>query len=195
MLTAIVVGIVMTAFALSLLLITYTLYAQTAKRTGVLQCRYLAEEVADELAAELKDTDSEIYKVLDSHVYKDRPGEGISGTWVPEGATSIVGADSKLVYTLEGRSDHKLDTFDTTVVFTYVAGMGGEAESEVAGGEYDREDVPPDEFSGTDLEDDWDKMASGGPALGGGDCVVTIEVTCKKGDSTCTVTKDTTASF
>lgn len=60
MITALVVGIIVFAFCLSMLLVSYTLFAQVSRNQVQLGCKTLALSVAEELEEELDDDGSEI---------------------------------------------------------------------------------------------------------------------------------------
>ena len=55
MITALVVGLVIFAFCLSMLLVSYTLFSQTSRSQIQLACKNLAQSVAEEIGDELKD--------------------------------------------------------------------------------------------------------------------------------------------
>jgi len=197
MITAIVVGVVMMAFALSLLAITYTLYAQTARRTVQIQCRYLAESVGDDLKSEIEDKESHLYKVLASHVYKVRAGSTIhTGTWKAQGVNATEASET-MEYKLDTKGDEDLKDYEISVSFRYVQGLTDD-EEDVAGGEteYDAHDVNKSDLvlSG-ELSDDYDDMASNDVASGGGACTVIMDITCKRGDTVCNVTREAEVTF
>lgn len=60
MITALVVGIIVFAFCLSMLLVSYTLFAQVSRNQVQLGCKTLALSAAEELEEELDDDGSEI---------------------------------------------------------------------------------------------------------------------------------------
>lgn len=67
MITALVVGIVIFAFCLSMLLVAYTLFAQTSRTEVALGCKNLAQSTAEEIGKELGDTAT--YSNVDSLSY------------------------------------------------------------------------------------------------------------------------------
>ncbi len=196
MITAIVVGVVMIVFALAMLLVTYSLYAQSAKRTGQIQCRYLAEEIADELSSELSDNESELYKVLSAHVYKIRPGDSLhTGTWKAVGVNATEASET-LEYDLKTGSDETLKEYEIGVVFSYIQGADDTDDTDEAANdtEYDGTELKKSDLVGDgELYDEYDEIDSNSSAGGGGACTVIMEITCKKGDDVCTITRETEA--
>jgi len=96
MITALVVGVVISGFCLVTLLVSYTLYVQTARQNWQLQCRNLAQTFAENINAELTDTNSDLHKDIKAEVL----GDAVLGT------TGIAVGDTKLLeYTVEGPSD------------------------------------------------------------------------------------------
>ena len=66
MITALVVGIIVFAFCLSMLLVAYTLFAQQSRNQVLLGCKTLACSTAEELEAEAADSSSELSKYLNT---------------------------------------------------------------------------------------------------------------------------------
>lgn len=64
MITALVVGIIVFAFCLSMLLVAYTLFAQTSRTEVQLGCKNIAQSTAEELRMEISDKSSELYNFL-----------------------------------------------------------------------------------------------------------------------------------
>ncbi len=64
MIVAMIVGVVVMVFCLSLLLVTYTFYAQTIKTTTNEQCKMLAQSFSETLGEDLKNPDSDICQYL-----------------------------------------------------------------------------------------------------------------------------------
>lgn len=60
MITALVVGIIVFAFCLSMLLVSYTLFAQVSRNQVQLGCKTIALSFAEELQKELDDDGSEL---------------------------------------------------------------------------------------------------------------------------------------
>ena len=193
MITALVVGVVMMVFALSMLLISYALYAQSAKRTTQIQCRYMAGELLRELETELGETDSGLFTGLRSQMRKRNEETGaFEGIWVCSDTESTEGTDT-LTYTLKrGSGDDELSAYELMVEFTLLRGTDSESGEEAAGTDsavYDKSDALESEVN----PDEWDEMASGGG--GSGSYVVNISVTCKRGNEMSSVTRDCDVEF
>lgn len=74
MITALVVGIVIFAFCLSTLLVSYTLFAQVSRTQIQLGCKNMAQTTSEVLLEELKNDNSELSKQLNdiwSSAYKN----------------------------------------------------------------------------------------------------------------------------
>jgi hypothetical protein len=189
MITAIVAGVVMAVFCLSLLLVTYTLYAQTARRNVQIQCKYAAGNMAAQLETQLKDKESELYKGLNAEIRKQNPDGSYSGTWAPVGNSSSE-ADDIIEYKLDYLgSEEAFKAYDFDVSFRYT--KTGEEVSE-AGGEAADYDGQFTDSSEAD-PDVWDEMA--GSSTGTGNYVVTMEITCSRGDTVFVVTRDVEVPF
>ena len=78
MIMALIVGVVVMVFCLSLLLVAYTLFAQTNRNTIELQCRLLAQSYVENLQTELKDADGDMVKYLQ---YKMTDTSSEYGIW------------------------------------------------------------------------------------------------------------------
>ncbi len=193
MITAIVVGVVMMIFALSLLLLSYTLYAQTAKRTLQIECKYVAGETVLEMERELQDKDSQLYQELKAQLLtKDDLTGAYTGMWVPEGLITAEGTDT-MSYKLKGSlGDDPLSDYDIQVDFILKnVGSSSDDEGNAAGSAvYDdtvtgKEEVPPGQ---------WDEMAAGGMTAGGS-YVVNVDVICSRGNESFEVSKDCNVDF
>lgn len=69
MITALVVGLVILAFCLSMLLVSYTLFAQTSRQNTQLQCKNIAQSFSEELKSELEDgKNAELTEYLKSEI-------------------------------------------------------------------------------------------------------------------------------
>lgn len=64
MIYSLVIGIVVSIFAVMLLMVTYSLYASSSRQTVQTQCRIMADSYADCLKGELEDTESTVYKYI-----------------------------------------------------------------------------------------------------------------------------------
>lgn len=80
MLMVLIVGAVVMAFCLSLLLVTYSLFAQTARQTTRLQCKLLAQSCEELLREELQQPSSDLMVYLQEQIQ--------SGSWISEGSVT-----------------------------------------------------------------------------------------------------------
>jgi len=184
MITAIVVGVVMAVFCLSLLLVTYTLYAQTAKRNALIQCKYAAGSMADLLEEELKDTSSDLNNKLEGEMRHQKEDGSFTGTWVAEGNSSSE-ADEVIEYSMDytgGETALKAYDFDVSFKYTKVGDTASDAGGETI--DYDGQFNDKDDAD----ESEWDEMVGADGASAGG-YNVTMEVTCSRGDTVYVVKK------
>lgn len=77
MIYSLVIGIVVAIFAVMLLLVTYSLYAQSSRQVGQTQCRIMADSFIESLTSELVDEDSDLHE----YVCKRYRGE-IEPQWI-----------------------------------------------------------------------------------------------------------------
>ena len=68
MLMVLIVGAVILVFCLSLLLVTYSLFAQTARQTTRLQCKLMAQSFSESFQEELSDSSSELSVYLGKQI-------------------------------------------------------------------------------------------------------------------------------
>ncbi|MBR0147933.1 MAG: hypothetical protein IJM23_01910 [Lachnospiraceae bacterium] len=185
MITAIVVGVIMAVFCLSLLLVTYTLYAQTAKRNALIQCKYAAGSMAQLLEEELKDPTSDLNNKLEAEMRHQKDDGSFTGTWAPAGNSSSE-ADDVLAYRMDYSGDEsafKAYAFDVSFKYTKV----GDTESDAGGETIDYDGQFNDKTQADETE--WDEMV-GADGAGAGGYNVTMEVTCSRGDTVYVVKKD-----
>lgn len=181
MISAIVAGVVMSAFAMSLILVSYTLYAQMNNRTTQIQCEYLAKEVCEEISDELSNKKSDMFLKLNKQVYRVSP-EGIpSGVWAPKGNNKSEYFDT-LEYELDTKNtDNGLNGYKIYVDFTYVLNdAGSELDADIPDDVFDEVPDAPDEK--------WYEMDKNSSASTG-NATVYAKVTCKKGTSVYTAAK------
>ena len=141
MIMALIVGVVVMAFCLSLLLVTYTLYSQTARKNAQMQCKVLAQSYVECLRTELADPDSDMVKYLQ---YKMTDTSSPYGVWVASNAS----ADDIAQLTGRGLNPYEVlqleidaSGYRLNLFMTYQTGVeAGE------GGEEGEE--PDDEFEG-----------------------------------------------
>ena len=147
MLMVLIVGAVILVFCLSLLLVTYSLFAQTSRQTTRLQCKIMAQSFSESLKEELSDSSSNLAVYL---------GEQISnGNW----KSSMDGIDeeepddvenpdavSELVLNLDDSST--LSDYHLSVTLTYSLNAADDEEGD--GG--DDEDDQDDSLSENDVD-------------------------------------------
>lgn len=115
MLTVLIVGVVVTVFCLSLLLVSYTLFSQTSRKTTQLECKILAQSTAETLGKELQNSDSELAAYLSNQI-KD-------GYWISEDEYNSSddipqqGVVSELVLKLD--AGQALKNYNVYVTLTY----------------------------------------------------------------------------
>ncbi|MGN0385089.1 MAG: hypothetical protein ACI4EX_04325 [Lachnospiraceae bacterium] len=141
MIMALIVGVVVMAFCLSLLLVTYTLYAQTARKNAQMQCKVLAQSYVECLRTELADPDSDMVKYLQ---YKMTDTSSPYGVWTATNAS----ADDIALLTGRGLDPYEVLQLEIdasgywlNLFMTYQAGV-----DDGEGGEEGEE--PDDEFEG-----------------------------------------------
>jgi len=187
MITALVAGIIMSVFALSLILVSYTLYAQTANRTAQIQCDYLAEEFCTEIADELLDKKSDMYKKLNDQIYRTLPDGTTTGIWAPKGNNKSEYFDT-LEYEIDTKgADSGLSGYKVLVNFTYVLrDAGADIDDALPDDIYDEETSP--------VDDNWYEMDAASSS-NTGNTRVYIKVTCEKGKEMYSVQKSVDVEF
>lgn len=112
MITALVVGIVIFAFCLSMLLVAYTLFAQASRNEVQLGCKTLAWSTIEEIEEELSDTNSELNLYLKSKLQEfDSAGdENINREvcFTLNGTEAASTYDVKVTFIIDGKS--KIET-------------------------------------------------------------------------------------
>lgn len=109
MITALVIGIVISGFVLVTLLVTYTLFAEASRQNWQLQCRNICQTFAENIGSEINDKDSDLHKDIVS-VVKGDAENGIAGI--------NQGESKELVYTFEGSGSIDLFTITLTLQCT-----------------------------------------------------------------------------
>lgn len=169
MIVSLIVGIVVLGFALSLLMVTYSLYAQMNRKTIGLQCKLLAQNFSEVLGKELKDDESELVAYLSEQMS--------AGNWISvEEAMSDsvpVGTVSKLVLDM---TDDSLGSYRIQVVFTYTLNEDNEDDDDAP---EDDDQVDVDDPSGDNPGGSGDDDPNGRPTSGMYN--VTAEIKCYKG--------------
>lgn len=120
MIYGLIVGMVVMVFCLSLILVTYTLFAQVNRKNSQLQCKMLAQTFAEELANDLmKNDDSELKEYMGTAIKAkswkslDEMSQNPSDT---DYTKLIVDCDSETGYTYN-------------VVFTYIINSADDGEN------------------------------------------------------------------
>lgn len=163
MIYALIVGAVVMAFCLSLLLVTYTLYAQTNRQNTQLQCKLMAQTFAQQLEQDLKTNidDSELVHYMGTSI-KENSWRSLEAEDNMEKATDY----TKLFIDC----DSEVAGYTYNVVFTYIINTADEDEGDVPGGGDSSEGNPAGGASGD------------GGAENTRNCTVYSTITCKRGD-------------
>lgn len=113
MITALVVGIVIFGFCLSMLLVAYTLFAQTSRSQVQLGCKNVAQSTAEEIGHELESPESELSKfLLEQYAnFKAEEDEKNAGN-----IGDPIKIDKKIKMSMSS-SDSSLDRYDVFVTF------------------------------------------------------------------------------
>lgn len=161
MIVVLIVGAVVMVFCLSLLLVTYTLFAQTSRQTTQLQCKLLAQSCSEMLGEEFKNPDSELSGYLSEQIE--------NGSWISEdmmkgmeeGSLSP-GTVSEL--TLNLGDEGALGDYNLTVTLTYSLNI---AEDDGSGEEDEDDDQDNNLTDGTGEESGVPETNPGGSQAGG----------------------------
>lgn len=73
MIVALVVSVVIMVLCLSLIMITYTLFTQTSRRSGQAQCKEIAQSFAESIEKEVEDPDSLFVRYLNERIQTTIP--------------------------------------------------------------------------------------------------------------------------
>ena len=147
MLMVVIVGAVILVFCLSLLLVTYSLFAQTSRQTTRLQCKMMAQSFSESLKEELSDSSSDLAVYLGKQIRDGNWKSSMGGMdeEEPEDAENP-DAVSELVLNLDDSS--ALSDYHLSVTLTYSLNAADDEES--GGG--DDEDDQDDTLSGNDAD-------------------------------------------
>lgn len=125
MIYAIIVGTVVMVFCLSLLLVTYTLFAETNRQNTQLQCKLMAQTFAQQLEEDMKTNvaTSELVKYMGDSIKDDK--------WRPSNSDDAVVGETR--YTdLIIDCDSEVAGYTYNIVFTYTVDLSddeGDAEA------------------------------------------------------------------
>lgn len=147
MIMVLIVGAVILVFCLSLLLVTYSLFAQTSRQTTRLQCKMMAQSFSESLKEELSDSSSDLAVYLGRQIRDGNWKSSMGGMdeEEPEDAENP-DAVSELVLNLDDSS--ALSDYHLSVTLTYSLNAADDEES--GGG--DDEDDQDDTLSGNDAD-------------------------------------------
>lgn len=173
MVVALVVGVVIMVFCLSMLLVTYTLFAQTSRQTTQLQCKLLAQSYSEALDKEFKKKteDSELQKYL-GEMIKD-------GTWISadDDVEEIPPGSFREVSMEIDQSDSNVAVgYSIVTTFSYESNESEDDEGLIPGTDDDDQD---------DTDNPTDPDPSGPdepPAPTGGSYIVHATIQCTRGD-------------
>lgn len=123
MIVVLIVCAVVLVFCLSLLLVSYTLFAQTARQTTQFQCKILAQSCSEVLEEELKDPDSDLSAYLGEQIQ--------NGYWLSEETDPDAGenpsktdAVSELVLSMDDNGAS--GDYNVTITLTYSLNSAGD---------------------------------------------------------------------
>lgn len=122
MVFAMIVGVVVMVFCLSLILVTYTLFAQINRQTVQLQNKMLAQSLSEALGGELSDEDSELIQYLTAEI--------ASGKWISQEMAKAyeeteIPKDAFTDLTLDMEQD-TVQGYTVEVTFTYNTNDSGD---------------------------------------------------------------------
>lgn len=115
MLMVLIVSAVVMVFCLSLLLVTYSLFSQSARQTGRLQSKLYAQSCEESIKEELKNPTSDLNQYLKNQIQ--------NGMWIPEDtgeeelANAPEGAVQEMILRLDTKG--KAEGYHVKVVLTY----------------------------------------------------------------------------
>lgn len=172
MVVALVVGVVIMVFCLSMLLVTYTLFAQTSRQTTQLQCKLLAQSYSEALDKEFskKAEDSELQKYL-ADMIKD-------GSWMSEDDDSEEagpGSYSEVTMEIDQSASNVAVGYTIVTTFTYENNDSEEDDEPLPGTDDDDQDD-----TGNDPETDPTNPDE--PTQVGGSYIVHAVIQCMRGD-------------
>ncbi len=147
MLMVLIVGAVILVFCLSLLLVTYSLFAQTARQTTRLQCKMMAQSFSESLQEELSDSSSDLAVYLGEQIRNGNWKSSMDGIDEEEpDDEENPDAVSELILNLDDSST--LSDYHLSVTLTYSLNAADDEEGD--GGE--DEDDQDDSLSGNDAD-------------------------------------------
>lgn len=173
MIFAVIVGVVVMVFCLSLLLVTYTLYAQASRQTTRTQCKVFAQSFQENFEQELTDTGSSLNQYLADCIN--------DGEWISEEEAAVTPAGEMGTRVSELKLDMSQDvvsSYKVTVVLSYGINETDDEEGTTEDDEDDQDDetdpglIPSDGPSGDPGAPD----TPGGP--GNGSYTVHAKITC-----------------
>lgn len=181
MIVVLIVSAVVMVFCLSLLLVTYTLFAQTSRQVTQVQCKILAQSTSETLKEELKKPDSDLCIYFRNQIE--------SGKWISEEAAKAAEegslADdvvSELRLTLD--DGNALGDYNLSVTFTYSLNLpdddGGGEGDEKDDQDNDSDDNGMEEGNGQNSSED--PGESNGEPAGNGTYSIKATIKCMRGN-------------
>lgn len=166
MIYALIVGVVVMAFCLSLLLVTYTLYAQTNRQNTQLQCKLMAQTFAEQLEQDLKTNvdNSKLVEYMGASI-KDNNWRSLEAEDNMEKSVDY----TKLIIDC----DSEVAGYTYNVIFTYIINTADEDEEEIPGGGESSEGNPGDGSAGGSGDGDAENTRN---------CTIYSTITCRRGD-------------
>lgn len=147
MLMVLIVGAVILVFCLSLLLVTYSLFAQNARQTTRLQCKLMAQSFSESFQEELSDSSSELSVYLGKQISEGNWKSSMDGMDEEEpDDEENPDAVSEIVLNLDEAST--MSDYHLRVALTYSLNAADDEEGD--GG--DDEDDQDHSLSGNDVD-------------------------------------------
>lgn len=117
---SLIVATIIMGFCLSLLMVTYTLFAQTNRQISEQQCKMMAQSFAEQLKNELQDPNSSLVQYMQAAIE--------SGKW--KSVTERGEGDSVDYTKLYIKGSPENTDYIMEVSFTYISNVGGDTGSE-----------------------------------------------------------------
>ena len=173
MIVVLIVSAVVMVFCLSLLLVTYTLFAQTSRQVTQVQCKILAQSTSETLKEELKKPDSDLCIYFRNQIE--------SGKWISEEAAKAAEEGSLADDVV---SELRLTLDNLSVTFTYSLNLpdddGGGEGDEKDDQDNDSDDNGMEEGNGQNNSED--PGESNGEPAGNGTYSIKATIKCMRGN-------------
>ncbi|MGN0151750.1 MAG: hypothetical protein ACI39Q_04685 [Wujia sp.] len=187
MIVVLVIGVIVLAFCLSLLLVTYTLFSQSSRQVTRLQCKMLAQSASETLGSELEDADSALIAYLKKQID--------AGYWVSEGQVNDAddetsGSDAVTELVLNLDDDNATGAYNLTATLTYTLNVTDDEGGDEGSDEDDQDDDTKGGTTGNEGNKGNANEPSDTPAdipdntAGNGSYSIKAVIKCMRGDGT-----------